>query len=58
MSPLNLTLNITEKSNLTWPFSLDEKLNLCSKIVKSMEGVPDNYFNLTQVKQYSKYRSE
>ena len=58
VSPLNLTLNITEKSSLTWPFSLDEKLKLCSKIVKSMEGVPDNYFNLTQVKQYSKYLSE
>lgn len=58
MTPLYLTLDIAEKKDLHWPFSLSEKLEFCNKIVKSMEGVPQSYFNLNDVKQYSKYRSE
>lgn len=57
MSPLHLLLNTEQQRSLSFPFSSnEEKLKVCNEIVKSMDSLPNNYFDLAHVKQYAKYR--
>lgn len=57
MSPLHLLLNTEQQRSLSFPFSSnEEKLKVCNEIVKSMDSLPNNYFDLAHVKQYTKYR--